>query len=179
MTDSDELTLNIDDSSDKPSKEKGSGGNKKRIMIVAAVVAFIIASVAAGLILFLSKEAPESDEQENPEVTAPKAEQVKVHFETLYQLERMEVTLGDMGGGRMFKVLIRLEMDSVETGEEITHRKPQIEEAIKIILSSKTLNELLSADGKILLRHEIVKRLNHILETGRIKSVYFSEYLII
>jgi flagellar FliL protein len=49
---------------------------------------------------------------------------------------------------------------------------------ILLLLSSKTLEQIQDIDGKIALRNELVSRINQALQQGRIKNLYFTEFVI-
>ncbi len=67
---------------------------------------------------------------------------------------------------------------SPEFTRELVTRKDQIRHAINIILKGKTSEDLDSIEGKISLAEEIKARLNMIFTSGKIKEVYFKEFVM-
>lgn len=61
---------------------------------------------------------------------------------------------------------------------EISKRRPQISHIINIILSSKTKNDLETPEQKRNLAIEIREQLNQILQSGKIKDVYFTSITV-
>ena len=55
---------------------------------------------------------------------------------------------------------------------------PRIRNDIIFLLSSQTMEDILTMDGKIQLRDEIIARLNRILGEGRLLNVYFSSLVV-
>jgi flagellar FliL protein len=95
-----------------------------------------------------------------------------------FPLERFIVNLADKGGGRYLNVIIDLELNNEELTDEIEKRLPQIRDTILVLLSGKRYDQISDVDGKRRLRDEIMKTINTLLTTGRIKSVYFTNFVI-
>jgi flagellar FliL protein len=55
---------------------------------------------------------------------------------------------------------------------------PKVRDAINLLLSSKTYADLATMESKILLKNEIVERLNQILGGSKVTRVYFTEIVI-
>ena len=61
---------------------------------------------------------------------------------------------------------------------EVNQRMPQIKDAILLLLSNKTYSELSDLQGKIQLRAELINKLNGILQQGKVKRIYFTEFVV-
>lgn len=104
----------------------------------------------------------------------PAAEQMG----TLYPMETFIVNLADNDGSRYLKVTLSLELDSTEKlKEDLDTRVPQLRDAILAILSAKRYDEVSSAQGKMILKQEILRRVNSLLPKGQITNVYFTEFV--
>jgi flagellar FliL protein len=57
-------------------------------------------------------------------------------------------------------------------------RQPQLRDVVLLLLSSKTLEEIQGTEGKIILRRELVLRINQVLQKGKIRNLYFTEFVI-
>lgn len=86
------------------------------------------------------------------------------------------VNLADPNARRYLKLVIDVEM----TGEPelLEANKAKVRDALLLLLSSKTSQDLLSMDGKILLRKEIVDRMNQALGKARVARIYFTDFVI-
>jgi flagellar basal body-associated protein FliL len=47
-----------------------------------------------------------------------------------------------------------------------------------VLLSSKQLSDITDFEGKALLKEDILERVNDLLETGDVKSVLFTEFVV-
>lgn len=61
---------------------------------------------------------------------------------------------------------------------ELERRTTKIQHMIYILLSDKKYQEINSIEGSIALAEEIKAQINIILRSGRVKEVYFKEFLI-
>jgi flagellar FliL protein len=96
----------------------------------------------------------------------------------MFQLDPFVVNLSDPGGKRYLKAKIELEYVGKEVFTELTVRLPQLRDAILLHLSSKMLDEVQSVDGKVELRNALIKRINQVLMAGKVKNLYFTQFVI-
>lgn len=184
VNDNDELSLNIEDS-DKPAgpglvtklKEKLS---LKLLIIISAVLTLVI----GGIIFFIvfTGEKDGKDEYEITEETTTEESTMAppvILFDDIVTLNAVEIKLSDLGGEKVFTVGVHCKIDQQELRDELQEKDAEVAEIISVILKRKTYAELQGIDGKILLRHEIIKHLNEILDSGRIMNIFFYEYIIL
>lgn len=178
------------DKKDNENKEvKGSG--KKDLIIIILVLFNIIAMLTMAGILFYSYiNAPKQEgivdvvtsEKRVSEVMSGSEYEIEDEGEhsmgPTFPLERFIVNLADKGGTRYLNVLMDLELNSDELIDEIEKRLPQVRDTILVLLSSKRFDQISDIDGKRRLRDEIMQTINSILTTGRIKNVYFTNFVI-
>ena len=96
----------------------------------------------------------------------------------LYPMKPFIVNLIDPSGRRYLKATLSLELSGPLVKNEIDQRLPQIQDAILVLLSSKTFDDINTIQGKDRLRSEIMNRCNVFITTGQIKNVYFSEFVV-
>lgn len=92
-------------------------------------------------------------------------------------LDPIIVNLASDKGRRLLKVTIQLEPAGPTTGEEVTNHMAQLQDTLITILSSKTWEELLTVEGKLTLKEQILTRINNVLNNG-VKNVFFVEFII-
>ncbi len=92
-------------------------------------------------------------------------------------LDPIIVNLASDKGKRLLKVSIQFEPATQETAQEISNRQPQVIDALITVLSSKSSEGLLTMEGKIALKEQIMTKLNGILANG-VKNVFFVEFII-
>ena len=69
-------------------------------------------------------------------------------------------------------------MENEETVVEVNERMPQIRDSILLLIGNKTFAELNDLQGKLQLRAEIIVRLNKLLKKGKVKGIYFTEFVV-
>jgi flagellar basal body-associated protein FliL len=100
-------------------------------------------------------------------------------FDYIYIMPSIEIKIGgEPGHEKIFKVDIKLEMDRPELAVEFNDRKEMIQGALRSILANKTIPELESAEAKIRLKMALIAELNRRLETGKVRNIYFTDFLI-
>jgi len=69
-------------------------------------------------------------------------------------------------------------LENEETVVEVNERMPQIRDSILLLIGNKTFAELNDLQGKLQLRAEIIVRLNKLLKKGKVKGIYFTEFVV-
>jgi flagellar protein FliL len=96
----------------------------------------------------------------------------------IYPMEPFIVNLMEPMGKRYLKVKIELELEKEELRSEVDKRLPQFRDGILTLLSSKSFKDVNDLSGKYQLRSEILGMLNGYLKTGKVKNVYFTEFIV-
>ena len=94
------------------------------------------------------------------------------------KLDTLIVNLADQGGKRYLRVTMELELSAPEVYEEIDLRMPQIRDAILMVLPTKQYADISTTEWKVQLRDEMIARMNTILKTGTITTIYFTEFVV-
>ncbi|MCX7978576.1 MAG: flagellar basal body-associated FliL family protein [Bdellovibrionaceae bacterium] len=161
----------------------GSGSGQKPILFIALAVINMLVVAGVGFMLWKGrqKEAaePKLDHVIKGEHEAQQKEKQSddKFVGKLAPLETFIVNLAGSKGRKVAKVNIDLEVDGDGVADEISKRKAQIRDIIIIILSSKTYEQVSTAEGKNELKTEIVQTINNFLSKGKIKNVYFTEFI--
>jgi flagellar basal body-associated protein FliL len=98
----------------------------------------------------------------------------------LVTLEQFTVNLSTSPGTppRYARVIIALEVPSSETAQEITQKLAPVRNAIIDLFNSKRPADLQGGEGRNFLKEEIRNALNSFLITGKVKSVFFSNFAV-
>jgi len=154
--------------------EEGGGSKKKLIIIVAAVLVLLIGA-GVGAFLFLGGEGKVkiSPEQEQAELEK-QAKQVG----PMVNIDSFIVNIADDQESRYLKAAITIEVDTVEASMELNERMPQLKDAILLLIGNKTFSELNDLQGKIQLRAELINKINSILLNGKVKRIYFTDFVV-
>ena len=95
-----------------------------------------------------------------------------------YALDTFVVNIRDGERDRFLKLKAELELTSIETGQEVNQRLPQIRDLVISLLGSKSFEDIRTIEGKNFLREEILLRLNSLLSTGSVTRVFFTEFVV-
>ncbi len=143
-------------------------GPKKLIIIIAAVVLLLVLG-GGGALYMMKKKAAEAeaaaaaeedggDEHAKPAKEAKKPEHSKdAHAAppAFVPLDPFVVNLADRESERFAQIGITLQVDDAKLSEELKAYMPAVRNAVLLILSHKTSEELLSTEGKAKLAEEI------------------------
>ncbi|MDB5038154.1 MAG: fliL [Bacteriovoracaceae bacterium] len=161
------------------------GGKKKLPLWVIILIASQVVLVGVALVVFKMMNSASHAEKEAPPTAAEqkvdpeKVKDPKTLMGPSYDLAPFIVNLIDDGrGARYLKIEIKLELETDAVKGEIESRLPQIRDELLVLLSSKRQTDVETSDGKRILKDEIFTRANKILVTGRIKRVYFTEFVV-
>jgi flagellar FliL protein len=87
------------------------------------------------------------------------------------------VNLSDPSGKRLLKLGMEVEANADIT-KELQVNDAKIRDAVITLLAGKSYADVLSPEGKVLIRAEVAARLNLILGAPRIVRVYFTEFVV-
>jgi flagellar FliL protein len=113
-----------------------------------------------------------TEEEDNKQVTT------NSEMGVVYPLDVVVVNIANTQATRYLRSGISFEVADESILEELEKRKPQITDMIIMILSNKELDELSDFAGKNQIRKEIKEKVNSKLIAGKIKNVYFTEFVI-
>ncbi len=147
-----------------PASEKKKKG--KLLIIIIAVV--VLLAGGAGAYFFLLNKAGEKDKAHT---TKESKETQGVNF----AIEPFVVNLVDQ---KYLKVSIQIELSNPKLMETAKAKTPQIRDAIITILSSKTSEELITPEGKLIVKDEIKMRANQVLGENSVLNVYLTDFVM-
>ena len=117
-------------------------------------------------------------EKEDQDKQVDKEENDSDYIGKLIPMETFLVNLAGTRGHKLVKINMELEVEGPKVEEEIDKRKPQIRDIIIILLSSKTYDQVTTSEGKVRLRDEVRDTVNSFLVKGKIKKVYFTDFIV-
>ena len=96
----------------------------------------------------------------------------------VYAIKDIVVNPAGTGGTRFLSVSFGFEFDSPELTAAIQERELAVRDALITILSSKTVTQLTDAKEKEIVRYQIKKRLEQLLNTDQITGVYYTDFVL-
>lgn len=186
---------------------QGGGKMKLIIIIVAALVVGLGGGIAAMKFMGGSTPPPETetvsaetpaDPDSPPPIEAPRragsenapppaqgtggAEDDPAAAEALgpinIEFKPFIVNLNDVGGKRFLKLSMSIEAEHEALATEINNKMPQFRDTILLLLSSLSYDDISTMDGKMRLRGQMLNRINTQLTSGKIRNIYFSEFVV-
>ena len=100
------------------------------------------------------------------------------HIGTVVPLDSFVVNISDRERDRYLKLKAELELSIPELSDELDQRMPQIRDLIISLLGSKSFDEVRTIEGKNFLREEMLLRINALLVSGKVKRVFFTEFVV-
>ena len=88
------------------------------------------------------------------------------------------VNLSDPLGRRYIKLTLDVEVADQNAAATLESASAKVRDAVILLLSSKTYADLASLESKLLLKNELVTRLNQVIGGSKVVRVYFTELVI-
>lgn len=166
---------------DAPPQDK-----KKLFIIIGAVVAVL--AIGGGAAFFLGgdkgEKAPEGAKMEAKAEEgggghgAPAAEGEAGAAATIYPLEPFIVNIYDGAELRYLKLKVEFEMANPQVKPELEAKMAPLRDAILILLTTKTMQEIQDLQGKNQLREQILAAVSKVVPPSKITKVYFTDFVV-
>jgi flagellar FliL protein len=165
-------------------------GIPMKLIIIVGVVALVMGLGGAfAVVKFMGGNHASSDEHKGEAAVEKKGGHDEGHATAasgghggapgaIFDLDPFIVNLADSPEIRYLKLTVKLEVDSADPAGELGPRMPQIRDTILVLLSSKEAAAIKTPQGKFQLRDEITKRINDIVPKARVKTAYFTEFVV-
>jgi flagellar protein FliL len=154
----------------------------KKLLIIIIGVFFLMMALMGGGFLILWKQMSSTVaqvQQQSGEVQPEEpVEEKEVTIGPMYKFDTMIVNLADQDGKRYLRVTMQLELSGPEVVAEIEKRLPQLLDTILMVLPAKQYADISTTQGKMTLRDEIIAKINAILKTGSVATLYFTEFVV-
>jgi flagellar protein FliL len=174
------------------------GAKKKKLIIFGggALLLLVILGLAA---FFLLKKGPAKDEKHGGEAAAVHAPDLNpsATIGPMVEIKEFIVNIISERDRHYVKAAMTIELvGSAGAGaaggsgrggaapgkdpaiEEVTRRMPQIRDSILMLIGNKTYDELQDIQGKKQLKAELISKLNSILHNGKVKEIYFTDFIV-
>lgn len=182
-------------------KEKATeGGEEKKsskMLLIIIIAVLVLILVIGGVIIALmsggeeaatsghkkeasahGEEAPADGEHAKSEKSGGHGEESLSEVGIMFPMELFTVNLLSESGRRYLKVEMNLELEGEELAVELETKKPVLRDVIIRILSGKSLEEVSTIKGKEAVKEEILSDLNARVKDGKIKNVYFTDFVV-
>lgn len=154
----------------------------KALIIIIGTGFFLMAMMGGGFLLMwqqMNSALMQVQSQNNSDKAVGKAATGQEQtIGPIYKMDTLIVNLADRGGKRYLRITMELELSTPEVVEEIQTRMPQLRDTLLMILPSKKYEDISTTEGKTALRDELIGKMNAILKTGQIVTIYFTEFVV-
>lgn len=160
--------------------------NKKLFIIIGAVVAVL--AIGGGAAFFMgggSGEKPAEGAKVEAKAEggghggaeAPK-EGEGAAGASIYPLEPFIVNIYDGAELRYLKIKVEFEMANPQVKPELEAKMAPLRDAILILLTTKTMQEIQDLQGKNQLREQILAAVSKVVPPSKITKVYFTDFVV-
>ena len=144
--------------------------SKKLLFIIIGVV--VLALIGAGAAFFLLKKTTAEDDggdgaHATEEAAAEPPKHDPKHPPTFLPLDAMVVNLADEGGNRFVQLAITLQLDDPKIAEDMKAYMPSIRNAILMLISQRTAEQMLGVEGKADLTQDIIGSISEVPPSSR------------
>ena len=163
----------------KEAAEAPSGSKKKLFIIIGAVLFLLLAGGGTTAFLLMKKSAEEAKEAKDPAKQVPVPD-LNAHADIGPQVNIEEFIVNIISGdtSHYVKASLTLELSSEEGKGEVEKRMPQVRDAVLLLIGNKTFEELQDIQGKKQLKAEITSKINTFLKSGKVRAVYFTNFVV-
>lgn len=142
--------------------------SKKLLFIIIGVLVLALAGGGAAFFLMKKKHADEEGDGADAEHAEQKHEAPPPKRDpktppTFLPLDSMVVNLADPGGNRFVQLGITLQLDEPKLAEDMKTYMPSIRNAILMLISQRTAEQMLAVQGKEDLSQDIIAEVSHIM----------------
>jgi flagellar protein FliL len=188
----------------KPENASANQGAKKKKLIIIGGAALLLIILLGATAFFLLKKKPPATEEKHaepeaavhaPELNPPAAigpmieikdfvvniisEEERHYVKAAITIELVssapatahKAASGGHGGGEAAG-------SGDPSKDEAIQRMPQIRDSILLLISNKTYEELQDLQGKKQLKAELASKINSILHVGKVKEIYFTDFVV-
>jgi flagellar FliL protein len=150
---------------------KEKAGKKSNTILFVVIGAVLMTAILAGVGIFLFTGESKGGSQKTAKVVTPETLAV-------FSLDPFIVNIYDGQDLRYLKLRVEMELSDAESKTELTARQAQIRDAILSILTTKTYQDLQYLQGKNQLKQEIMAAVTRIVTPGKVKQIYFTDFVV-
>lgn len=152
--------------------ESGTQPKKSKLKLILSAVMIVVLGAGGffGWSWYSQKKAKAAQADRKQEEAAA----------VVYPLKSFIVNLVDKNGvgNRYLKVSLELEISGEPARATVDGNIPQLRDTILMLLSSRSLNDINTLEGKLELKQTLLSRMNRLLGEGIVQRIYFTEFVV-
>lgn len=153
-------------------------------IIIGAVILLILIGVAAAVLVYSGDKKAETQNDNTANTQAKSSTHSTkdanlLSIGPLYAIDKpFIVNLMTQNSRRYLKTSITLELSNDKLQEEVDSKSTIIKDIIIDVLSSKSIEKIVTAKGKEAIKDEMLQRINQVLVDGSVNNIFFTEFVI-
>jgi flagellar FliL protein len=164
---------------EKKQDEQQEGGSKKKLFIIVGAVLLLLIIGGGGAAWFFLKKDPPPPEEQDPGLQVP----VPIlsnqgGIGPMVNIDEFIVNIISADAPHYVKASLTVELNNEEVQPEVEQRMPQVRDAILLLIGNKTYEELQDLQGKKQLKAELKSRINSFLQSGKVRAIYFTNFVV-
>jgi flagellar FliL protein len=158
----------------------GKAGNKKKLFLIIGAVVLVLLLLGGGFAAWsMLKDKAVAENAKDPALQVPvPALNQQAQIGPMVNIDEFVVNIISGDVAHYVKASITVELTNIEVQTEVAQRMPQMRDAILLLISNKTYEELQDLQGKKQLKAELTGKINSFLQTGQVTSVYFTNFVV-
>ena len=147
------------------------------IIIIAVLILLLIGGGASAW--YFMRERPLPHASQDPVVQAPLPQQdEQAEIGPMVDIDEFIVNIISGDSAHYVKASLTVELTTENAKTEVANRMPQVRDTVLMLIGNKTYEELQDLQGKKQLKAELKSNVNAFLQTGKVKSVYFTNFVV-
>lgn len=173
-----------EESSPQKKKDEESSPQKKKKSLLFIILGVILLAIGGGgffayqKLLAKKHAATENVATQEASATIQHGGAPSQAPGVIYSMQPFIVNLADPLGKRYLKIKIELEVNSKEVADNLTKVDAKLRDTVIMLLSSLTFEEIMTPEGKIRIRDELMDSFNQTIRPERINGIYFTELVV-
>lgn len=166
---------------DEGAEDEKKGGGMMKIIILAVAVVVLGVAGFFGWRMFMGgdDEKAAADKAGAAKPAAEEAGPPAPATGALVSMEPFVINLSGGGGKRLVKLTMTLDVGDEPTKAEVEKQMPRIRDALILMLTSKSYEDIADVTGKLRLKKELLALVNRNLGGKvRVNAVFFTEFVI-
>lgn len=158
--------------------ETGQAPKKSKMMLLIVLVVAVLALGGGGFFLYTKFMGHKADPAKVEEAAHKEKKEVAEGVGEMVVLEPFIVNLADPKGKRYLKLKISLEVEGAEVAKKTEKVVPKLRDTVIMLLTGLTFEEVMTPEGKLMIRDELTERFNQMLRPDKVKHIYFTEFMV-
>lgn len=144
--------------------------------VAGPLIVLLMITMVGGTLYFFIKHGPISDNA--IDTGSIDSAEESAYGGSLVDIGAFIVNIISEEQNHYLKASITIETSDLKSAEQLKRRLPQVRDAVLMLVSNKTFEELYDMHGKKQLKAELMLEINTILSSGEAAAIYFTEFVV-